>query len=732
MNHPPSEEQQLIINDVAQGNHVIVNACAGSGKSTTILSCAAALPHLNFIQITFNKQLQSEIQAKVNELKLKNISVYTFHGLAVKYYSSDCHNDMGIRRILRDKTESRTELPDCDVMVLDETQDMTNVYFELIWKFMLEINTPMQLLILGDEKQGLYAFKGSDSRFLTLGHLCWESFPNLLHPQRPFVHRTLQMSYRITDPMCLFLNKAMLGTERVKSCKPGVPVTYIRRSFYEKPNGLYTLYSMIVRLVKEEHAKYDDFFILCRSLKHTNKIVRMLENLLVQHNIPCFIPNNDCKEDLDSRVIQNKLVFSTFHSAKGRQRPYVIVLGFDDSHFTHFARDKDPLVCPNELYVGCTRATKKLFVWENIAKRTFTIPFLKYNHNQLMTSSFVSFNGIPSGRKPEKVENVDTVEEQIRKQVIHPSELVRFLSEHTLDMISPLVDEIFETITLPSEIPLDIPTVHVTASGFCEDVSDLNGIVLPLMYFDHLRESYEPVLQNLILQNMKYVPDDDDHSFLHESVKNMPETCETTRDYLYLANLFTASQTLLLSRFKQISPDEDYHWIPQDQINQCFENLDSVLREECLVGEWTPEQYIIHDSDELGHVAIDAVLASSCVTKDPNVIYRFSARADIVTQTSLWELKCTSQLTLDHKLQLIIYAWLWQMKYEGLKEKEKKNYYLFNIKTNEHLQLNASLEQLTEIVTTIIRNKYTQMPELSDEEFIRRLFPAVMNPAPAV
>ena len=78
------------------------------------------------------------------------------------------------------------------------------------------------------------------------------------------------------------------------------------------------------------------------------------------------------------------------------------------------------------------------------------------------------------------------------------------------------------------------------------------------------------------------------------------------------------------------------------------------------------------------------------------------------------------------------YAWLWQMKYEGLKEKEKKNYYLFNIKTNEHLQLNASVEQLTEIVTTIIRNKYTQMPELSDEEFIRRLFPAVMNPASAV
>jgi hypothetical protein len=710
--NPPSDEQQMIINDVQQGNNVIVNACAGSGKSTTILSCAIALPQLKFIQITFNKQLQSEIQEKVNELKLKNISVYTFHGLAVKYYSSDCHNDMGIRRVLRDKVESRAELPDCDVMVLDETQDMTNVYFDLIWKFMLEINTPMQLLILGDEKQGLYGFKGSDSRFLTLGHLCWETFPNLSNPH--FIYRTLQMSYRITDTMCQFLNKAMLGTERVKSCKPGVPVTYIRRSFYQKPNGLLTLYSMIIRIMKEQNAKYDDFFILCRSLKSTNKIVRMLENLLVQHNIPCFIPNNDCKEDLDTRVIQNKLVFSTFHSAKGRQRPYVIVLGFDDSHFSHFAKDKDPLVCPNELYVGCTRATTKLFLWENIAKRTFTIPFLKYNHNQLMTSPFVSFNGIPSGRKPEKVEYP---QDELRKQLIHPSDLVRFLSEQTLDVISPLVDELFETITAPSEIPLDIPTVHLTSSGFCEDVSDINGIVLPLMYFDHLRETYEPVLQNLIFQNMKYVPNDE-HTLLHDSVKNMPETCESTRDYLYLANLFTATQTLLYSRFKQIAL-EDYNWIPQHHINICFENLDKVLREECLLGEWTPEKYIIQGSDELEHVAIDAVFSQHL--KNDNVVYRFSARADIITETSLWELKCTSQLTMDHKLQLIIYAWLYQMKYEGLKEKKELNYFLFNIKTNEHLQLKASLDQLTTIILTVVKNKYTQIPELTDDEFIAKV-----------
>jgi len=175
----PSDEQQTIINSIAVKKNVIVDACAGSGKSTTILSCALAFPDKKFIQLTFNKQLQSEIQEKVKVLEIKNLNVYTFHGLAVKYYDPSCHNDMGIRRVLRE-SKTALNLPLCNVMVLDEAQDMTRVYFHLIWKFSLEINTPLQFLILGDEKQGLYGFKGSDTRFLTLGDLCWKSFPNLV------------------------------------------------------------------------------------------------------------------------------------------------------------------------------------------------------------------------------------------------------------------------------------------------------------------------------------------------------------------------------------------------------------------------------------------------------------------------------------------------------------------------------------------------------------------------
>ena len=53
--------------------------------------------------------------------------------------------------------------------------------------------------------------------------------------------------------------------------------------------------------------------------------------------------------------------------------------------------------------------------------------------------------------------------------------------------------------------------------------------------------------------------------------------------------------------------------------------------------------------------------------------FRFSARVDLLTDNTLWELKCTSQLGMDHKLQVIIYAWLWRVLFdETMVKKEIK------------------------------------------------------------
>jgi superfamily I DNA/RNA helicase len=310
----PSEEQQTIIDNIKNEKNVVVDAVAGSGKSTTILFLAKQLTDKRILQVTYNSALRLEVKKKIEESEISNVQVHTFHSLAVRYYSPIAHTDTELRKILRNDVEPREKIPHFDIVVLDEVQDMTKLYFMFIRKFMTDMGkTDLQLLILGDFMQGLYEFKGSDVRYLTLADKIWNNFPLL--KTNEFVSCSLKMSYRITNPMADFVNKVMLGEKRLLSCKEGSAVVYIRNS----GEPLYMMiYHMIMGLLKEGN-KPEDIFFLGPSMKNS---IKKLENVLVERNIPCYVPMFD-KEKIDDRVIDGKIVFSTFHSVKGRQRKFV-------------------------------------------------------------------------------------------------------------------------------------------------------------------------------------------------------------------------------------------------------------------------------------------------------------------------------------------------------------------------------------------------------------------------
>ncbi len=97
MLNPMSNEQYHVYSEIKDGKNVIVDACAGSGKSTTILSISKELPTLNILQFTYNSMLRHEIREKVQELEIENLEVHTYHSFSVKYYSSQAHTDTGIR-----------------------------------------------------------------------------------------------------------------------------------------------------------------------------------------------------------------------------------------------------------------------------------------------------------------------------------------------------------------------------------------------------------------------------------------------------------------------------------------------------------------------------------------------------------------------------------------------------------------------------------------------------------
>ena len=160
--------------------------------------------------------------------------------------------------------------------------------------------------------------------------------------------------------MCSFVNDVLIGEERMRACRDGAKVQYIRNGTY---NIQVVVCAEIMKLL-ESGVKPNEIFILGPSVKGQYSNIRRLENMLVEKNIPCHVPMLE-STNIDERVIDGKIVFSTFHTVKGRQRPYVFVVGFDNSYFKYYAKNLPKDICPNTIYVACTRATKGLYLLEN-------------------------------------------------------------------------------------------------------------------------------------------------------------------------------------------------------------------------------------------------------------------------------------------------------------------------------------------------------------------------------
>ena len=731
----PSEEQQTIIDYVKEGYNILVRAVAGSGKSTTVLSLAKQLPDKNILQLAYNSSLRIDIKEKVSVLQLQNIKVHTFHSLAVKYYLSSASTDSGIRYILYNKLQPRQAIPKIDILVIDENQDLTELYFHFVVKFLCDMGSPIQLIVLGDELQCLYEFKGADSRYLTMADKIWCNFSGLR--TREFKHCSLRMSYRITNQMAKFVNKAIMGYELMLACRDGPPVAYIKNS---RPNIEKIVVNTIQQLL-EQGVEPNEIFILAASVKTPSSHVRKMENILVENDIPCYVPMFE-NDKLDERVIDRKIVFSTFHCVKGRQRKYVFVVGFDNNYFMHFARNTPKEQCPNTIYVATTRGIEALYLLEFEQYRTDRpFEFLKMSHYDMTRSDFIQFKGIP--RSSLYYENLQSFEELekanalIDKKYETPTKMIKFIPDSVIDEITPLIDRIFistlenengELASSPKNTDfeenekqiIEIPSIIHTKSGFYEDVSDLNGIAIPALYYDHIHKMNNP-MENLdqnipkkpsnsiqkMISNVLLEMKENEHFYLRKMVKRIPEVCETTNDYLFLANVYIAIQERLYSKLKQIGRRSEYNWISESVIEKCKARLNTVINEPYICCEKT----IIHHSMDEAHARIDACLEN--YFKDTR--FRFSAIIDLETTGTVWELKCTSEISIDHKLQVVIYEWLWNMIYP----ENKKKFKLLNIKTGELLKLNATEDELTKIVVALLKGKYDRLYVRSDEEFLK-------------
>jgi hypothetical protein len=333
--------------------------------------------------------------------------------------------------------------------------------------------------------------------------------------------------------------------------------------------------------------------------------------------------------------------------------------------------------------------------------------FLKATHNELRTKSYIDFRGIPRSKFEDECE--EKMDKQNECHKVNPTDLTKFLSETVLEIVTPLLDRIF--IKEKEEDILLMPSTIQTRSGLIEDVSDLNGIAIPAMLYDYIYSLYDNhetgILYRMIRENLANTKPNK-HLFL----KNQPlvTECENVGDYLYMANVLEACQEKLYFKLKQIQRDE-YNWLTPELLKKCKSRMMKVLQKDIEEDDDVlMEEPIVSYEDEYENEQLNSTLNPFF----ENHSFRFSARVDLLTSETLWELKCTSEITVEHLIQTVLYAWIWRTIHKD-GEKEIK---IFNIRSGQVLRLEATDAQLTHIVVVLLKGKYEKEPPLPEGDFI--------------
>jgi thymidine kinase len=654
----PSEEQQLMINAAVQGKNIISSSVPGSGKTTTILSIAKALPNKKVLQLTYNSKLKSEVRVKIAEKKLNNIEVHTYHSLNRKYYNGS-YDDFSIIDTL--KTNTSLDISQnyyFDVIVIDEAQDMTDNYYYLVRKFVFDTKRKYQLIIVGDTRQSVYNFKGANHRYLSEAQKFW--------PEYPFIELSLRTSYRLTPEMADFINKCMIGEDLIKTIKPSNgKVEYIAEPrFHQRKNKdedpTYKLIKEIKSYIFSGKYTESDIMIICpsvkdRTLTETTSPINLLANKLSKAGINIYKTNDD--ERFDEKYSVSKICICSMHSSKGLERPVIILYGFCREYFSFYGKDFDPMVCPSTLYVAATRASQKLIIYQNGE----TPPFMKGNISEI------------ANVKGNIGQKMRAMTEEIRPIAI--TKIIRFLPTDVLYELNTLINQLFvkidrpiNNIELKSEIEIFNP---INNRKTIEQVSDLNGIAIVSRYqFETIEDNFSYHYDgNRFIKVEKKYPDNMAH-------------------YLKQANILWAHSENLIYRLNQI---KTYDWldgddgVKWDKLKQNFDLID---------------QHNIHKSEVIYEYPImNANMLFGYKKGDGRIMY-INGIIDAYVNDTIFEFKCTNELTIENKLQLIFYSWM--MHYI-----HKKDFtcILLNLKNGEAYKLMNNNKLINDICVKIINSK---------------------------
>ena len=645
-----SYNRDIILNSslsLAQ-QHIIIQAAAGTGKTTSSLAIPYFATKDRFLLLTFNNELCGNTKHRVEfDWGLENTDVYTFHGFMNRYFGT-CRNDIDLYDLLaKPGLMPKVKMPRWARVCLDEFQDANyGIYgisqLILYWQNKLYPpatagkQPPTQLIIMGDTLQCLYEYSGADRRFITLAHLIYNRSVEKRAPAK-FTTLALTQTFRCTQPMVDFINRVMLGYPKMTSTKPGIkPQLHVCNIFdiTEK----HPLFRLILSLIKKAKGDYGQIAIISPAVRN-NQTITKLANLLTAKGIPLYISANETDTKNEKRLSQGKLVITSVHKSKGREWPYVVVLGFDDYYEKRDSESTDerqknqnnterrkPITCPDIAYVAVSRAETELHLVQHYMNglpgyiNRAELPQFADIHEHTKRP----INKSPTAGQKPVIYKASEISRHMDTSVIRQA--IRRLGLLTLNPAGECEQQIIAT-----------PNEFVAPDGTVEDISAINGVAVPVWYECHIRRKSPEILgmitrmlgsDNGRLFAKYYNPD--------WQTKSTKPNEYTVRDVLQMSNLYIGLRDGYLYICRQMEC-ASWDWISVAQLNESARRINEVIQR--LVPEST-------------HGKSTNKLAFEKTCSDPK--NHISGSIDLYTPMTVFEFKFKSALATEDILQTAI------------------------------------------------------------------------------
>jgi hypothetical protein len=404
--------------------NIKILAQAGAGKTRTLLLYAQACPDKRFVILTYNKNLQIDMEKTIEELGLKNVIVKTYHAAAGWAYKKIIKDDQDFIDALASGPAPAAGLDRLygDVVCFDETQDM-NIYYYFLAAQIIDHLSRSQVIVVGDERQAINAYLKARVGFLTR---CNElpGFNSAIG--RPWVQCTLSTSYRLTPATANFVAQHLGGgssspqaplnapppdseTTTSSDSKTAIDLSKsaagagglggsaappsivggnvwspnLKPIYLAPPSG--SLMTQLGSTLREMIDRYghQNIAIIAPSTKciSTPGSKHPLAILVREHlnNVPVYIAKDG--QQTSPELMEGKLLVASWNSTKGQERECVFVLNFSEEYLEYYDKKwpKDSLELPNVVYVAATRARSQLVLVSDPDKtfRTVNLTRLK-------------------------------------------------------------------------------------------------------------------------------------------------------------------------------------------------------------------------------------------------------------------------------------------------------------------------------------------------------------------